>query len=331
MKAVLEQLIQKENLSKASAYQVLKSIGEGAQSPEQVAAFLVAMRAKGIDGDELKGFRNAMIELCNQVDFEQEGTIDMCGTGGDGQNTFNISTCASFVVAAAGVPVTKHGNYGVSSGVGSSNVMEAMGYTFKSDAKRLQSELSEFGITFLHAPLFHPAMKYVAPVRKALGIKTFFNLLGPLLNPSKPDFQLTGVYHPEILPLYASVLKETTKRFAVVHADDVYDEISLTCGAKVIEQSGEHYLKPGDFGFDQLSAESIGGGDNVEDSMKIFKNVLAGKATPAQQNVVVANAGLAIHVAKEVSLIDGVTWAKEIIQSGKAFALLSGLIEKNRQ
>jgi anthranilate phosphoribosyltransferase len=329
MKEVLEQLINKHDLGSELSYEVLKSIGEGERTPEEVAAFLVAIRSKGLNAEELSGFRKAMVELSDQVVFEQQGCIDMCGTGGDGKNTFNISTCASFVVAAAGVPVTKHGNYGVSSGVGSSNVMEELGYTFTNNKAKLQKELSDFGITFLHAPLFHPAMKYVAPVRKALKIKTFFNLLGPLLNPSQPEFQLTGVYHPNILPLYASALKESTKRFAVVHADDVYDEVSLTCNAKVVDEKGESYYEPSDFGFELITQDSISGGADAKASATIFRNVLAGKGTKAQQNVVAANAGLALKVAKEVSLQDGVQWATEILQSGKAFKILEGLIALN--
>ena len=267
-----------------------------------------------------------MLSLCNPVDFSDIETIDMCGTGGDGKNTFNVSTTSSFVVAASGVKVAKHGNYGVSSGVGSSNVIEHLGYEFKSDVDLLKNEIESAGITFLHAPLFHPAMRFVGPIRKELGLKTFFNMIGPLVNPSEPTFQLTGVYDPDILPLYDHVLKNNLKRYAIVHAVDVYDEVSLTCDFHLYSHNGINKFSPSDLGLSVLKPKEIGGGDTVEEAAVILKNVLSGKGTKAQKEVVAANAGLAIHVAKNVSLKEGVSEALDIINEGKAIKVLEELI-----
>ena len=326
MKNILSELLNGKRLSFNEAKETLLKIGRGEVNNSVISSFLTVYMMRGIEAQELEGFRSAMLSLCNPVDFSDIETIDMCGTGGDGKNTFNVSTTSSFVVAASGVKVAKHGNYGVSSGVGSSNVIEHLGYEFKSDVDLLKNEIESAGITFLHAPLFHPAMRFVGPIRKELGLKTFFNMIGPLVNPSEPTFQLTGVYAPDILPLYDHVLKNNLKRYAIVHAVDVYDEVSLTCDFHLYSHNGINKFSPSDLGLSVLKPKEIGGGDTVEEAAVILKNVLSGKGTKAQKEVVAANAGLAIHVAKNVSLKEGVSEALDIINEGKAIKVLEELI-----
>ena len=326
MKEILIELLNGKRLNFDEAKETLLKVGRGEVNNSMISSFLSVFMMRGIEGQELEGFRAAMLDLCNPIDFSDLETIDMCGTGGDGKNTFNVSTTSSFVVAAAGIKVAKHGNYGVSSGVGSSNVIEHLGYEFKSDVAVLRNEIETTGITFLHAPLFHPAMRFVGPIRKELGLKTFFNMIGPLVNPSKPTFQLTGVYAPEILPLYDHVLKNSLKRYAIVHAVDVYDEVSLTCDFHLYSHEGINKYSPTDLGLSTLQPEDIGGGDTVEEAATILKNVLSGKGTKAQNEVVAANAGLAIYVAKNVSLKESVEEALDIIKEGKAINVLNQLI-----
>jgi len=326
MKEILIELLNGKRLNFKEAKETLLKVGRGEVNNSMISSFLSVFMMRGIEGQELEGFRAAMLDLCNPVDFSDLETIDMCGTGGDGKNTFNVSTTSSFVVAAADIKVAKHGNYGVSSGVGSSNVIEHLGYEFKSDVAVLRNEIETTGITFLHAPLFHPAMRFVGPIRKELGLKTFFNMIGPLVNPSKPTFQLTGVYAPEILPLYDHVLKNSLKRYAIVHAVDIYDEVSLTCDFHLYSHEGINKYSPADLGLSTLQPEDIGGGDTVEEAATILKNVLSGKGTKAQNEVVAANAGLAIYVAKNVSLKESVEEALDIIKEGKAINVLNQLI-----
>ena len=329
MKALLQELFKGKKLSFEEAKAALLSIGNGDYEGNNsiISSFLTVFMMRGIEGQELEGFRAAMLELCNPVDLGDVQTIDMCGTGGDGKNTFNVSTTSSFIVAASGVKVAKHGNYGVSSGVGSSNVIEHLGYTFKGDEATLKSEVENAGITFFHAPLFHPAMRFVGPVRKELGLKTFFNMIGPLVNPAKPNFQLTGVYDPSILPLYDHVLKNNLERYAILHSVDVYDEISLTSDFHMYSHNGVEKLSPSDLGLSTLKPEDIGGGDTVEYAAEVLTNVLSGKGTKPQHEVVSANAGVAISVAKDVSVKEGVEEALELVNSGAGIEVLNKLLK----
>lgn len=327
MKALLQDLFKGKRLSFKEAKQALLDIGKGNSNNSIISSFLTVFMMRGIEGEELEGFRSAMLDLCTPVDLGDVKTIDMCGTGGDGKNTFNISTTSSFVVAAAGIKVAKHGNYGVSSGVGSSNVIEHLGYTFKGDEASLKSEIENVGITFFHAPLFHPAMRFVGPVRKELGLKTFFNMIGPLVNPSKPNFQLTGVYDPSILPLYDHVLKNNLERYAILHSEDVYDEISLTSDFHMYSHKGIEKLSPSDIGLNKLEAKDIGGGETVSYAAEVLTNVLSGKGTKAQSEVVAANAGVAISIAKDVKVRQGVEEALDIINEGKGIEVLDKLIK----
>ena len=327
MKTVLKELFKGKRLSFQESKDALLEVGKGNINNSLISSFLTVFMMRNIEGEELEGFRAAMLELCNPVNLGEIKTIDMCGTGGDGKNTFNVSTTSSFVVAASGIKVAKHGNYGVSSGVGSSNVIEHLGYHFKGDEKTLKSEIQNSGITFFHAPLFHPAMRFVGPVRKELGLKTFFNMIGPLVNPSKPNYQLTGVYDPSILPLYNHVLNNNLERYAILHSEDVYDEISLTSDFYIYSHNGVEKLSPSDLGLSKLKPEEIGGGDSVDYAARVLTNVLSGKGTKAQQEVVAANAGVAISVAKDVKLHEGVEEALDIINEGKAIDVLHRLIK----
>ena len=325
MKAILNRLIQHQQLSKEEARQIIINIADGQYNTSQITSFLTVYMMRSISLEELEGFRSALLELCIAIDLSEFDTIDLCGTGGDGKDTFNISTLSSFVTAGAGVKVTKHGNYGVSSGCGSSNVLEALGVKFSNDQDFLKRCVDQAGICILHAPLFHPAMKNVAPVRRELGVKTFFNMLGPLVNPAFPKNQLTGVFNLELARLYHYLFQKTDTNFTILYALDGYDEISLTGPTKAFSKNSEGILTPQDFGVLPLEASQIAGGDNVESSAKIFMNVIQNKGTQAQQEVVCANAGMAIATALDLSPIDGFEKAKESLLSGKAFEALTQL------
>ncbi|QCX40635.1 anthranilate phosphoribosyltransferase [Aureibaculum algae] len=325
MKQILNRLINHETISKEEAKNVLVNISKGEYNPSQIASFLTVYMMRSITVEELEGFRDALLDLCLAVDFSDYNTIDLCGTGGDGKNTFNISTLSSFVAAGAGIHVTKHGNYGVSSVSGSSNVMEFLGIKFSNDEGFLQKSLEETGICVLHAPLFHPAMKNVAPIRKALGVKTFFNMLGPMVNPAFPKNQLVGVFNLELARMYSYLYQNTDKNFTILHALDGYDEISLTGDTKAITNHTETMLSPEDFGVPQITQEEIFGGNTVEDSAKIFMEVISGKGTIAQNNVVCANAGMAIATVKNLQPKAGFDLAKESLLSGKGLNALKKL------
>ena len=325
MKQILNRLINHEPLNKEEARGVLVSISEGKFNPSQIASFLTVYMMRSVTLEELEGFRDALLDLCLAVDFNDYNTIDLCGTGGDGKNTFNISTLASFVTAGAGVQVTKHGNYGVSSVSGSSNVMEYLGIKFSSDHDFLKRCLDDAGICILHAPLFHPAMKNVAPIRKELGVKTFFNMLGPMVNPAFPKNQLVGVFDLELARMYGYLYQKGAKNYSILHAMDGYDEISLTGAAKLISNTSETILQPEDFGVSRIMQSEIYGGETVKDSAEIFMNILNGQGSDAQNNVVCANAALAISTVEESSISEGFTKAKESLLTGKALEALKKL------
>ena len=325
MKTLLNRLTQHEQLSKEQARQVIINIADGQYNPVQIASFLTVYMMRSISLEELEGFRKALLELCIAIDLSDFDTIDLCGTGGDGKDTFNISTLSSFVTAGAGIKVTKHGNYGVSSGCGSSNVLEALGIKFSNEQDFLKRCVDQAGICILHAPLFHPAMKNVAPVRRDLGVKTFFNMLGPLVNPAFPKNQLTGVFNLELARLYHYLFQKTETNFTVLYALDGYDEISLTGATKAFSQNSERVLTPQDFGVLPLAANEIAGGDSVESSAAIFMNVIQNKGTQAQTQVVCANAGMAIATALNLTPMEGFEKAKESLESGNALSALQKL------
>lgn len=331
MKNILNKLINHEQLSKAQARDVLVNISEGKYNQSQIAAFITVYMMRSIGIEELEGFRDALLELCIRVDVDDYNTIDLCGTGGDGKNTFNISTLASFVTAGAGIHVTKHGNYGVSSISGSSNVMEQLGIKFSNNTDHHKRCLDEAGICVLHAPLFHPAMKNVAPIRRELGVKTFFNMLGPMVNPAFPKNQLVGVFNLELARMYGYLYQKGTKNFAVLHAIDGYDEVSLTGPTKMISRKTETVLTAGSFGVDQILQNAIYGGETVEQSASIFSKILSGKGTTPQNNVVCANAGLAIATVTGCTITKGFDKARESLMSGKGLNALNKLRELSNQ
>lgn len=330
MKETLNRLINHEILSKDDAKQILVNIAKGEYNTSQIAAFLTVYMMRSITIDELEGFRDALLELCLAIDLSDFNCIDLCGTGGDGKDTFNISTLASFVTAGAGIKVTKHGNYGVSSKCGSSNVMEFLGIKFSNEADFLKKSIDEAGICVLHAPLFHPAMKNVAPIRRELAVKTFFNMLGPMVNPAFPKNQMVGVFNLELARMYGYLYQNTDKNFTVLHALDGYDEISLTGPTKTISKNSEGMLDPNDFGVKAVKASSIVGGDDVAQSANIFMNILQGNGTEAHNNVVCANAGVAIATVKGISVKEGFEKAKESLLSGKGLETLKKLQELSK-
>ncbi|HAA14592.1 MAG TPA: anthranilate phosphoribosyltransferase [Cytophagales bacterium] len=327
MKSVLNDLFEYKALDKATAKEILKNLTQGAYNPSEMSAFLTVYLMRSITVEELEGFREAMLELCIPVEIEEYEAIDLCGTGGDGKNTFNISTLSSFIVAGAGQNVAKHGNNSVSSVSGSSNVLAHFGYQFTNDLGVIKRSLDEAGICFLHAPLFHPAMKNVAPIRKELGIKTFFNMLGPMVNPSFPERQLVGVFSQELQRLYGYLYQKTDKRFVILHSLDGYDEISLTGDFKMWSNEGERIVSPEDLGLPRVKAEDLHGGASVEDAATIFKNILEGSGTEAQNAAVIANAGLALYCGKGWSLEDSMAAARESLESGKALGTFKKLLE----
>lgn len=326
MKKILNQLFEHEKLTKDQAKEVLINISKNAYNDSQVAAFISVYLMRGISVEELQGFREALLDLCIPIDIEGQDAIDLCGTGGDGKNTFNISTLSSFVVAGAGYKVTKHGNYGVSSVCGSSNVLEHLGYNFTKEADILKKQLDDSNICFLHAPLFHPALASVGPIRRQLGVKTFFNMLGPLVNPAQPNHQSVGVFNLKIARLYQYLHEGLDKKYSIIHALDGYDEISLTGKTKIINNDEEFLASPSYFGLPTYAAEDIFGGDTIDSTAKIFVNLLDGNGTQAQEDVVVANSASAIQCFdKNKPIADCVAEAKESLKSGKAKAALVGI------
>ena len=330
MKNILQQLYQYHPLDYEQAREVLTKIAGGQYNQAQIASFLTVFIMRGPTVEELSGFRDALLDLCVRVDFSAFETIDLCGTGGDGKQTFNISTLAAVVVAGAGVKVAKHGNYGVSSISGSSNVLEQMGYTFRNDESRLQRELAEAGICFLHAPLFHPAMKTVAPIRRELGVKTFFNMLGPMVNPSRPNHQLVGVFDLTLARMYQYIYQRADRKVSIVHNLDGYDECTLTAPTRLLKTEQEDLLEAADFGLPILDAEQLAAGHSVAEAAALFINILKGNGTGAQQAVVTANAALALQHFYNESLIDSVMRAKESLQSGKALKTFEKLLTINQ-
>ncbi len=328
MKAILNHLFEQKTLSRTQSKEILTNIALGKYNVSQMAAFMTAYCMRNITVEELQGFREAMAELCVPVNLNSEfNLIDLCGTGGDGKDTFNISTLASFVVSGAGYHVAKHGNYGVSSGCGSSNVMEFLGYKFVNEQDLLKKSLETAGICFLHAPLFHPAMKTVAPIRKELGVKTFFNMLGPMVNPAQPQNQMVGVFSLELARLYAYLYQQSDKNYTILHALEGYDEISLTCDFKTFSNEGEQIYQIESLGFEKIDASTISGGSTVEESAKIFTSVLKGLGTTNQNNVVLSNAAMAIKTIDiKKSFADCFYEAETSLISGKALSSFQKLI-----
>jgi anthranilate phosphoribosyltransferase len=327
MKKILQFLFEHKTLDRQSAKEVLLSISKGVYNESEMASFITVYLMRSITIEELQGFQDALLELCVRIDLNGFPVIDIVGTGGDGKNTFNISTLACFIVAGAGQKVAKHGNYGASSISGASNVMEQLGYKFKNDQDRLKKEVDQANICFLHAPLFHPALKAVGPIRKNLGVRTFFNMLGPMVNPAFPQFQLVGVYNLEMARIYNYLLQQTDKSFTIIHGLDGYDEISLTNDTKVITNEGETLMTPEQLGKRPVSPQDIEGGKTVEESAQIFSRILQRNGTWAQNAVVLANAAMSLHCTGNFKTYeDAYAVAVESLESGRAYKALEKLV-----
>ncbi|MBS1599171.1 MAG: anthranilate phosphoribosyltransferase [Bacteroidetes bacterium] len=327
MKKILQYLFEHKTLSRETAKDTLLNISKGVYNESEITAFITVFLMRSITIDELQGFRDALLELCVHIDLNGYETMDIVGTGGDGKNTFNISTLACFIVAGTGQKVAKHGNYGASSISGASNVMEQLGYKFKNDKDRLKKEVELANICFLHAPLFHPALKTVGPIRKNLGIRTFFNMLGPMVNPASPKFQLVGVYNLEMARIYNYLLQQTEGTFTIIHGIDGYDEISLTNDTKVITNNGERIMTPEQVGKRMVAPADIHGGNSTEEAAKIFARILKGDGSWAQNAVVLANAAMALNCTDAFSTYeDAYAAAVESLESGKAHEALKTLI-----
>ncbi len=325
MKDIINKLSSHNTLSKDEAKEVLLNISKGKYNNSHISSFLTIFMMRNITLEELQGFKEALLELCVKIDLSEYNAIDLCGTGGDNKDTFNISTLSAFVTAGAKVNVSKHGNYGVSSSCGSSNVLEFLGIKFSNNKDFLKKSIEKSGICILHAPLFHPAMKNVAPIRKELGLKTFFNILGPLVNPSFPKNQIVGVFNLELARLYSYLFQKTNKNYAIIHSLDGYDEISLTGNVKIITRNEENIFSPQDLSLQKLNSKSINGGDTIKESAKIFMDILQNKGTKSQNQVIFANAGLAISTVLNTSISEGIEKAKESLKTNKALEAFNKL------
>jgi len=315
-------------LSKSEAKAIMIEIAQNKFNTAEVTAFITVFLMRNITLNELEGFRQALLQMAVPVDIDASDALDIVGTGGDGKNTINISTLASFVIAGAGQKVTKHGNYGASTITGSSNVLEELGYQFALNSDRLNEDLEKANICFLHAPYFHPALQSVGALRRSLGLRTFFNLLGPLVNPAKPQFSLIGVYNLEIARIYQYLLQKDNREFTIVHGLDGYDEISLTSDSKIITKNSEEIYSTKDLGFNSLDPKSIVAGETPYESAKIFRNILEGNGTFEQNAVVLANAAVALHHTNKFGTYeDCLLLAQESLESGKALRSLNNLIQ----
>ena len=330
MKQYLLKLIDGNTLTQEETHQIMLNIVKEQYNVQQVAALLMAMQTRGVTVDELLGFRQGLLETGKYLDFSDYNTLDIVGTGGDGKNTFNISTCSAFVIAGAGYKVTKHGNGGSSSVSGASNVLQGHGVKFTDDIDHLKRSLEETGICYFHAPLFAYGMKFVGPTRKALTIPTCFNLLGPLVNPYHPKNSLHGTANQSQLRLYTNLHQRIGDNFGVITSYDGYDEISLTSGFKICTNNFEKVLTPVDLGLKYIEQSDIYGGETPEDAMKIFDAVLEGTSTEAQKNVVIANAACGISIMdRNISMADSVAMARESLESGKALQVFKKFVEVN--
>ena len=330
MKEYLLKLIDGQTLSREETHTIMLNITKEQYNVQQIASLLMAMQTRGVTVAELLGFRDGLLETGKYIDFEDYNTLDIVGTGGDGKNTFNISTCSAFVIAGAGYKVTKHGNGGASSVSGASNVLEGHGVKFTDDRDKLKRSLDEAGICYFHAPLFAYGMKFVGPTRKAMAVPTCFNLLGPLVNPCHPKNSLHGTANQSQLRLYVNMHQKIGDNYGVITSYDGYDEISLTSGFKICTNYFEKVLTPVDLGLKYVKQEEIFGGNTAADAMKIFDAVLEGTATEAQKNVVIANAACGLSVMDQnLSMTDSVAMAREALESGKALATFKKFVEIN--
>lgn len=332
MKEILNRVINHEMLTREETKNILVGITQGRYAEEQITALLTALQMRGVSVDELLGFRDGILETGVPVPLDCDRYIDVVGTGGDRKNTFNISTTSCFVIAGAGYKVAKHGNYSATSTSGASNVIANHGVTFTDDVDKLNKCINECGIVYLHAQLFAKAMKFVGPIRKALQFPTCFNLLGPIVNPSKPQCQMLGVANLDQMRLYNNVYRKIGIDYAIVNSIDGYDEISLTSDFKVMTNDYERIFSPEEIGMKVAKPEELRAGASEQEAMEIFDNVLNNKALEAQKNIVIANAGFAIQVLEkgQKSIEECMDIARESIDSGKALATFKKFVELNK-
>lgn len=327
MRKYLSTLLGHGTLGREEAREALLAIGRGECNEHEVTAFMTVFLMRSISIQELEGFRDALLELCVPADLGTTDLVDIVGTGGDGKDTFNISTLSCFIVAGAGQRVAKHGNYGASSVSGASNVMERLGYRFKNDVAALRAELEGAGICFLHAPLFHPALKNVGPIRRNLGVRTFFNMLGPMVNPARPDYSLVGVFSLEMARIYNYLLQRDGRPFTIIHGLDGYDEISLTNDTKVIRRDGEQVLSPEYLGRRRVLPEDLSCGGTAEAASDIFRAILEGRGSWSQNAVVLANAAMALQcTGRYKSYEEAYAAAVDSLDTGRALRCLETLI-----
>lgn len=331
IKAIFNRLLNHEELKREETKELLIAITRGKLNDAEIAALLTAIQIRGISVEELLGFRDGILATGVPVPLDCDRYIDVVGTGGDRKNTFNISTTACFVIAGAGYKVAKHGNYAATSVSGASNVIKNHGVNFTADLDKLNRSINECGIVYLHAQLFAKAMKFVGAIRKALPFPTFFNLLGPIINPSKPQCQLLGVANLDQMRLYQQVYQKIGIDYGIVNSIDGYDEISLTGPFKVTTADYERVFKPAELGFDIAKPEEIQAGATEEEAKEIFDNVLANTALPAQKNIVLANAAFGIQVYEKgkKTIEECIDIARESIDSGKALNTFKKFVELN--
>jgi anthranilate phosphoribosyltransferase len=328
MKETLNYLFDHKVLGRQEAKDILIGIGKGQYSEPEIASFLTVYLMRKITPHELAGFRDAMLELCIPVSLPDHETIDVCGTGGDEKNTFNISTLTAFILAGAGLKVVKHGNYAVSSASGSSDILEHYGYKFSNDENKIRNEIEKANICYLHAPLFHPAMKSVAPVRKSLKVKTFFNILGPMINPCRPKNQLVGVFSEEVMNLYNDVYKDTDISYCIVYCLNGYDEISLTGNFRIISKDSDKILSPEDMNLKRTGHDDLFGGNTAREAARVFNNIINGNGTEAHNSVVIANAAMGLKcIYGNKSVEECVEQARESLLGKKALGALKKLID----
>lgn len=328
MKQILNKLFEHQSLTRSEATEVMTNIAAGKYNEAQISAFVSVFIMRSIELNEIIGFRDALLDMAIEADLSEFDSIDIVGTGGDGKNTFNISTASCFAVAGAGYKVAKHGNYGATSVSGASNVLEHYGAKFTTDMDVVKKAIDQSGFAYLHAPLCNPAMKNVAGVRKNLGVRTFFNVLGPLISPVRPNYQCLGVYDLKMMRLYNYIYQSLGINYTIVHSLDGYDEISLTSTCKVSNNKGENVYSPEDLGFRQIAQKELWGGETVADASKIFLNVLNNKATDAQRNAVVINSAFTIQtICPEKTIDECKSEALQSLERGKAKKAFEKFIE----
>jgi anthranilate phosphoribosyltransferase len=327
MKTILPNLFNPAGLSRTEAAEALTAVISAEAEPSQIGAFISIIETRGITQNEFEGFIGVLSDSGKQVDLGTFETIDVCGTGGDGKGTFNISTAAAFILAGSGVKVAKHGNKSATSGCGSSDVLEHLGLRFTDDEATLRSQLEAANFTYLHAPLFQPALRNLGAIRSSLGFKTFFNMIGPLLNPARPRYRFAGVSSPLALRQYQYFLETTDCQYSVVFSRDGYDEISLTSSFEVVTRDGRETLSPEDVGFPRLNTNDLIGGHDVATSADLLLRILGGKGNDSQNSVTVINAAFARKTVTSEPINQCIEKCRDSLESGRGLSALETLLK----